>query len=901
VSGTESPSDGEAAADHLATSTHDDLTRVLDSGPVGFVITDKSGVIEWVNTTLLDWLGRSRDELVGKRTFQELLSAGGRIYYDTHVRPMVHMRHLAKEIALELVCADDRRLSVLINASLRIDDETGVETIETFVVDATQRREYERELLRGRELAERSEARLQVMYDVASGLAEAMTVDEVISVVTARATRSINEARCAIWLIDAARGTAARGGTISDDEGGPPDELDFPDGGPALDQLAAGGVVVIGDLESGAVDYPLISQWMSEAGMKSAAIAPLLANGRLTGAMTFGYGHAHDFDEAEIRAAMALANQAEQGLERARVLEAERRSKRHLESLLEFTKLLSAALTLDEVIATIVDRGQELLGATGSRLALLDATGHTVRFVRSGAAGSNSHPDLELSLDRRSIGCEAIRINFPVSVESRDELAHLYPDSPILDHPNVGRVVAMPLRRGDEVLGAWVLADSESGPSGAVDLTMFGLFAEQAGQATQRAALHEAEALARAQADVRNEVSAALNGATTIADVGRSITLQGRAAFNATAIAFFVLDPDDPSVLHLETHSGLDESTVAAAQTIAIDGQLERLLDRKPSPRFADGPSKFDDLLDATLGTHRRGAAAVLPLRVAEHPLGLIVMSFERPDALSASIRSALSGLAAETNVALVRAREHDSDHDVATTLQRSLLPSIGDVDEQWLVTTSHEPWSELLEVGGDLFDVTSFDDGRLMLVVGDVVGHGLAAAAAMGLLRSAAKMQALVASSPAEVIHGLHEFARVTPGVRFSTVCCVEVQADGAARYSCAGHPYPVLRRPDGSTELLDGGRSPLLGVVETETTDATFHMEPGTSIVVYTDGLIERRGLVVDEGLERLRELVSEADGATGGLDAPSLVDAMFDGNDREDDVVVVCLTRLASEPAG
>lgn len=891
--------DHEPGADERpAGSTHDDLTRVLDSGPVGFVITSKSGVIEWINTTLLDWLGHSSDELVGKRTFQELLTAGGRIYYDTHVRPMVHMRHLVKEIALELVCADQRRLAVLINASLRIDEETGAETIETFVVDATQRREYERELLRGREVAERSEARLQVMYDIASGLAEAMSVDEVIAVVTARATRSISEAKCAIWLVDPIRGTAALGGSDADTEYGQLPELDFPDGGPALDRLLAGEVVVIGDVDNHAMSYPLLAQWMGDAGMKSAAIAPLITHGRLTGAMTFGYNHAHEFDEAEIRAALALASQAEQGLERARVLEAEQRSKRHLESLLEFTKLLSAALTLDEVIATIVDRGQELLGATGSRLALLNSTGNTVRFMRS--VGTGSQPDLELSLDRRSIGCEAIRINLPVSVESRDELATLYPDSPILDHPNVGRVVAMPLRRGDEVLGAWILADSDSATAGAVDLTMFGLFAEQAGQATQRAALHETEALARAQADVRNEVSAALNGATTIADVGRSITLQGRAAFNANAIAFFVLDPDEPSVLHLETHSGVDESAVAAAQTIAIDGQLEGLLERKPSPRFADGPSKFDDLLDATLGPRLRGAAAVLPLRVAEHPLGLIVMSFERPDALSPSIRSALSGLAAETNVALVRAREHDSDHDVAMTLQHSLLSSIGDVGEQWSVSTSHEPWSKLLEVGGDLFDVTSFDDGRLMLVVGDVVGHGLAAAAAMGLLRSAAKMQALVSSSPAEVIHGLHEFARVTPGVRFSTVCCVEVQADGAARYSCAGHPYPVLRRPDGSTELLDGGRSPLLGVVETETTNATFHMEPGTSIVVYTDGLIERRGLVVDEGLEQLRELISKADEPSGVIDAPTLVDAMFDGNDREDDVVVVCLTRLTPEPA-
>ena len=885
------PRVGGAEGNEVTTTgpAHHNLAQMVDRGPVGFVISDEVGVIEWINATLCDWLGLEASDLIGRTTFQQLLSPGGRIYYDTHVRPLMHMQLGASEIALELVRADRSRLPVLINAAHRIDEHTGRASTETFVFDATQRREYETELLRERQLAERSESRLQVMYDIASGLADAQTVDDIVDVVTEQANRSMNGSKCALWLLDADEQSAARIGAVPDGEPDRTSGADFSDGGPALDQLAAGQVVTIEDRNSSESTYPLICAWMAETGIASAAIAPLLTDGHLYGAITYGYVESHTFDDSELQATLALASQAEQGLSRARRRETEQRHKQNLESLLEFTTLLSAALTLAEVIDTILDRGQGLLGVIGSRVALLDDSGTTVRFVSGiDSAGSRG---LDLPIDRRSIGCETIRTDRAVTVGSRDELERLYPDSPILDHPNVGRVMSMPLRRGDEVLGAWVVVDSDSNPSDAIDRTMFELFAEQAGQATQRAALHEAETLARSQAEVRNQVSAALNAAVTTADVARAITVQGRAAFAASAIAVFVVDPDDPTSLHLETQDGLDEVRAEVVTPVAVDDLLHDLL---ATPTFIVGASEFDDLLDAALGTGRRGATALLPLSVAAHPLGVIVMSFDHYDALPATTRAALSGLTAEANVALARAQRYDIDHDVATTLQRSLLPTVGEVGDGWSVTTSHEPWSELLEVGGDLFDVTPFEDGRIMLIVGDVVGHGLTAAAAMGMLRSAAKMLALVASGPAAVIDGLQAFARVTPGVRYSTVCCVEVGPEGDGRYSCAGHPYPILRHPGGRTEVLEGGRSPLLGVGDATPTNATFTMDVGSSVVLYTDGLIEQRDRSLDAGLDQLVTHLSGAPDPVGGLNAIDLVRAMFTDRERADDVLAVCLTR-------
>jgi len=206
-------------------------------------------------------------------------------------------------------------------------------------------------------------------------------------------------------------------------------------------------------------------------------------------------------------------------------------------------------------------------------------------------------------------------------------------------------------------------------------------------------------------------------------------------------------------------------------------------------------------------------------------------------------------------------------------------------------VSTWYQPADAML-VGGDLFDLTEHDDGRLILVVGDVVGHGLQAAAAMGSLRAAAKALALVSTRPAELIAGLHAFAAAIPGVFCASVCCIELAPDGSGRYSCAGHPYPVLRHADGRAELLDDGRSAVLGIAGAEPpTDAEMLMTEGSTLVVYTDGLVERRGAGMDAAIEQLRVFAGPA---FPGATAQRVVEHMLKGRRIEDDTVVVCLAR-------
>lgn len=136
--------------------------ELYEHAPCGYLSTLWDGTIVRVNATLESWLGYPREQLLGRR-FVELLTAGGRIYHETHYAPLLAMQGRVREIALELVRADGSRLPVLINSIVAASSDGAVRTIRTSVLDATQRREYERELLRARERAERSEARARVL------------------------------------------------------------------------------------------------------------------------------------------------------------------------------------------------------------------------------------------------------------------------------------------------------------------------------------------------------------------------------------------------------------------------------------------------------------------------------------------------------------------------------------------------------------------------------------------------------------------------------------------------------------------------------------------------------------------------------------------------------------------
>jgi sigma-B regulation protein RsbU (phosphoserine phosphatase) len=141
----------------------DDAESLYDRAPCGYLTTTADGTIVRVNQTFLDWTGHDRSDLVGRRTFASLLTAGGRIYHETHYAPMLRLQGSVRELALEIVRVDGSRLPALVNSVAELDASGAVTSVRIAVFDATERRSYERELLRAMRRAEESEARANAL------------------------------------------------------------------------------------------------------------------------------------------------------------------------------------------------------------------------------------------------------------------------------------------------------------------------------------------------------------------------------------------------------------------------------------------------------------------------------------------------------------------------------------------------------------------------------------------------------------------------------------------------------------------------------------------------------------------------------------------------------------------
>ncbi|WP_327303234.1 SpoIIE family protein phosphatase [Streptomyces sp. NBC_01298] len=211
--------------------------------------------------------------------------------------------------------------------------------------------------------------------------------------------------------------------------------------------------------------------------------------------------------------------------------------------------------------------------------------------------------------------------------------------------------------------------------------------------------------------------------------------------------------------------------------------------------------------------------------------------------------------LASRAAICLDNARLYSRVQDISITLQRALLPSVLATSPYVDVAHRYVPGSRVTEVGGDWYDVINLPDGRVALVVGDVMGHGVSAAAAMGRLRITTKALARHDSEPADLLAELDACAQEA-GIELAT--CLYIAYDpksGRARIASAGHPPPLLLRPDGTVETIDDVLGVPLGVGGFPFRTTEIELPGNATLALYTDGLIEARGRDIDAGLEALR----------------------------------------------
>ncbi|HVX23657.1 MAG TPA: GAF domain-containing SpoIIE family protein phosphatase [Acidimicrobiales bacterium] len=248
--------------------------------------------------------------------------------------------------------------------------------------------------------------------------------------------------------------------------------------------------------------------------------------------------------------------------------------------------------------------------------------------------------------------------------------------------------------------------------------------------------------------------------------------------------------------------------------------------------------------------------------------------------------------LAAERVAGAVQASLYQADRSAARVLQRSLLPSALPDTSEIRFASRYLP-AEVGGVGGDWYDAFLLPSGHLWVMVGDVVGHDLRAAVVMGRLRSALRAYALEGWSPEEVLrHADRKLQHFEAGATATVVCAVLDPTFDRIQVASAGHPPPVYAGPDRPAVLLPVPPAPPLGVVDDLHPAALrADMDPGAVLLLYTDGLVERRGEPLDVGLERLRAATTAGDPE---MVCRRVIDGLIGSRPSRDDVAVLVTHR-------
>jgi serine phosphatase RsbU (regulator of sigma subunit)/integral membrane sensor domain MASE1/anti-sigma regulatory factor (Ser/Thr protein kinase) len=243
-------------------------------------------------------------------------------------------------------------------------------------------------------------------------------------------------------------------------------------------------------------------------------------------------------------------------------------------------------------------------------------------------------------------------------------------------------------------------------------------------------------------------------------------------------------------------------------------------------------------------------------------------------------------------------------EHQIAETLQRSLLPERIPRMPGVALAARYVPATTDVQVGGDWYDIVQLRGGLIGLAIGDVAGHGLAAAATMGQLRMALRAYALQDPAPASVMRGVHQLASQLPIPEMATLLyLVYDPATRRLRYTNAGHPPPLVVDADRSRYLRKALGPPIAVTADPTYTEATYDLPAGSTLLMFTDGLVERRGKSIWQGLARLRSEVEpaavpvpEQDPADLDSLCDTLLASLLDRDHVADDVALVAMRPLS-----
>jgi PAS domain-containing protein/anti-sigma regulatory factor (Ser/Thr protein kinase) len=389
-------------------------------------------------------------------------------------------------------------------------------------------------------------------------------------------------------------------------------------------------------------------------------------------------------------------------------------------------------------------------------------------------------------------------------------------------------------------------------------------------------------------------LTAALDDAATVRDVSRVVVTALREPLGADRVALAelqddrltvtVLDPPQPAAWpetwRSEWRSEWPDAPVSALPTLQLalrDGRTDL---------WPAGTA-----LEPGLAGIGAGGLAVLPLPAKGWVAGVCLVGWDQPHEFVPEEQSLLTATAALVGQALKRAHAHDAEQELATMLQRSLLPRRLPKLAGGMAVARYLPARRGLQVGGDWYDVIALSEERVALVIGDVQGHSAGAATIMGQMRTAVRAYAVEGHPPDVVVSYANRLLVGMETDLFATCCYAELDMEeGNTLFVRAGHLSPLVRHPDGSAEEVQVEGGPPLGILaEADFPMTAVALAPGTVLALVTDGLVEAADLPLEEGMRRMRTALAAADPADPGRMADEL---LGDTGRREDDVALLLL---------
>ncbi len=629
---------------------------------------------------------------------------------------------------------------------------------------------------------------------------------------------------------------------------------------------------------------------LRSVGMSSAMILPLCARGEAIGVLTLVTAESgRRYGPEELALAEELARRAAAAVDNAALYEQERRAReaadrerRRLERLQRITAALSRSLTQAEVARVVLEEAAGALLAGSGSVTVLRPDGSALDALASFGYG----PELvaawqSIPLELEVPVCDVVRRAVPVVLESADAAREAYPALAGL-HERIGDSawVALPLLVEGSPIGALFLTFGTGTSLDEADALLLLAIADQCAQALERARLYAVEERARRAAERRRErlsrlqqLTSELARALTPGDCARALLDVATAATGAADGSVHGFEPDRDLLVPIEERGSLPAE-----------------------PPRADRGSAAEALASERVVTD--GAWTFVPLLADGARVGVMLLRAEEEGEDTAFLHV----LGHVGGRALARAQRYQREHETAVALQRSLLPERLPELEGLAVAARYLAGSRGASVGGDWYEALDLPGGELVLAVGDVVGRGAEAAAVMGQLRSVLRAFAAEDPSPCRILERVGRFAEGVERACGSTVaCCVLDPARSTLTYACAGHPPPLLVRPDGTTEYLADGRSPPLATVSGQAcAEASIPFPAGAAVVLYSDGLVERRDEPLVEAFERLAAAARRRAALEPERLLQEVLAEMGVDETGEDDVAVLAV-RVTGQPAG